>query len=105
MIPEMKSYREEVLHPAASVILVKNIDEAIEIANNSDFWLCGCFYGDDVEELKVDCSSDRDGYSILNKPAGSQAHLPFGGVKLLGYGKENGPEGLRVFMNKEVIVY
>lgn len=42
---------------------------------------------------------------FLNKPAASQAHLPFGGVKLSGYGKENGPDGLRAFTNKKVIVY
>ena len=101
----MTSYREEVFGPVASVIRVKNLDEAIEIANDSDFGLCGCAYGDDIEELKSLARKIETGMVFLNKPAGSQAHLPFGGVKLSGYGKENGPEGLRAFTNKKVIVY
>jgi succinate-semialdehyde dehydrogenase/glutarate-semialdehyde dehydrogenase len=42
---------------------------------------------------------------FINKPAGSKASLPFGWVKKSGYGKENGPEGLKAFTNKKVIVY
>ena len=103
--PEMTSYREEIFGPVASVIRVKNLDEAIEIANNSDFWLCGCLYGDDIEELKSIARRIETGMVFLNRPSASQAHLPFGGVKLSGYGKENGPEWLRAFTNKKVIVY
>jgi len=42
---------------------------------------------------------------FINKPAGSRASLPFGGVKKSGYGKENGPDGLKAFTNKKVIIY
>lgn len=42
---------------------------------------------------------------FINQPPGSKASLPFGGVKKSGYGKENGPEGLKAFMNKKVILY
>lgn len=103
--PEMTSYKEEIFGPVASVIRVKNLDEAIEVANNSDFWLCGCVYGDDIEELKMIARRIETGMVFLNKPSASQAHLPFGGVRLSGYGKENGPEGLKAFTNKKVIVY
>ena len=103
--PEMTSYKEEIFGPVASVIRVKNLDEAIVIANHSDFGLCGCVYGDDIEELKMIARRIDTGMVFLNKPSASQAHLPFGGVKLSGYGKENGPEGLKAFTNKKVIVY
>lgn len=103
--PEMTSYREEIFGPVASIIRVKDLDEAVRIANNSDFWLCGCVYGDDIKEIGMIARQIETGMVFLNKPSGSQAHLPFGGVKLSGYGKENGPEWLRAFTNKKVIVY
>jgi succinate-semialdehyde dehydrogenase/glutarate-semialdehyde dehydrogenase len=42
---------------------------------------------------------------FINMIAGSRASLPFGGVKKSGYGKENGPDGLKSFTNKKVVVY
>jgi acyl-CoA reductase-like NAD-dependent aldehyde dehydrogenase len=42
---------------------------------------------------------------FINKPAGSKASLPFGWVKKSWYWKENGPEWLKAFTNKKVIVY
>jgi succinate-semialdehyde dehydrogenase/glutarate-semialdehyde dehydrogenase len=42
---------------------------------------------------------------FINQAPGSKASLSFGGVKKSGYGKENGPEGLKAFMNKKVILY
>ena len=41
---------------------------------------------------------------FIKKPAASQASLPFGGVKKSGYGKENGPDGLKAFTNEKIIV-
>jgi succinate-semialdehyde dehydrogenase/glutarate-semialdehyde dehydrogenase len=41
---------------------------------------------------------------FINSTAGSRASLPFGGVKKSGYGKENGPDGLKAFTNKKVII-
>jgi acyl-CoA reductase-like NAD-dependent aldehyde dehydrogenase len=42
---------------------------------------------------------------FINKPAGSKASLPFGWVKKSGFWKENGPDGLKAFTNKKVIIY
>ncbi|RKW21857.1 NAD-dependent succinate-semialdehyde dehydrogenase [Candidatus Gracilibacteria bacterium] len=102
--PEMTSYKEEIFGPVASIIKVKDVDEAIELANKSDFGLCGAVYGDDSEEILEVAKRIETGMVFLNKPAASQASLPFGGVKKSGYGKENGPEGLKAFTNKKVIV-
>jgi acyl-CoA reductase-like NAD-dependent aldehyde dehydrogenase len=42
---------------------------------------------------------------FINAWAGSKPHLPFGWIRKSGYGKENGPEWLRAFTNKKVILY
>ncbi|UFX83137.1 aldehyde dehydrogenase family protein [Candidatus Absconditicoccus praedator] len=101
----MTSYQEELFGPVASIIKVKDLDEAVEVANNSDFGLCGCVYGDDINQTVDIASRIHTGMVFINQPAGSKASLPFGGVKKSGYGKENGPEGLKAFTNKKVIVY
>jgi succinate-semialdehyde dehydrogenase/glutarate-semialdehyde dehydrogenase len=103
--PEMTAYREEIFGPVLSIIQVKDIEEAIKLANHSDFGLCGCVYGNDEEELKSIARRIETGAVFINKPAASQPHLPFGGIKKSGYGKENGPDGLKAFTNKKVIIY
>lgn len=103
--PTMTSYNEEIFWPVASVIRSKSIEESIAIANDSDFGLCGSVWGDDVEQCKTVAAQIHTGMVCINAPAWSRAHLPFGGVKKSGYGKENGAEGLKSFTNKKVIVY
>jgi len=102
---EMDGYNEEIFGPVASIIKSKNIEDSIRIANDSDFGLSACVYGDDENQCREIAEKLQWGMVFINAPAGSQPHLPFGGVKKSGYGKENGPEGLRAFMNKKVVVY
>lgn len=103
--PEMASYNEEIFGPVASIVKSKDIEDSIRIANDSDFGLSAVVYGDDEAQCKEIAEKLEWGMIFINAPAGSQPHLPFGGVKKSGYGKENGPEWLRAFMNKKVIVY
>lgn len=101
----MTCYREEIFGPVASIIKSGSIEDSIAIANDSDFGLSACVYGDDEEECREIAAKLQGGMVFINAPAGSKPHLPFGGVKKSGYGKENGPEGLRAFMNKKVVLY
>lgn len=103
--PEMTSYKEEIFGPVASIIKVKDLDEAVKIANNSDFWLCGCVYWDSEAQTREVASQIETWMVFINKPASSKASLPFGWVKKSGYWKENWPEWLKAFTNKKVIVY
>lgn len=102
--PEMTSFNEEIFWPVLSIIKVKNIDEAIKLANETDFWLCGMVYWENPDELKNIAEKMEAGMIFLNKPAASQASLPFGGVKKSGYGKENWPDWLKAFANEKIIV-
>ncbi|MDA9128945.1 aldehyde dehydrogenase family protein [Candidatus Gracilibacteria bacterium] len=102
---EMTSYKEEVFGPVASIIKSKDLEDSIRIANDSDFGLSAVVYGDDIEQCKDVANKLEGGMIFINAPAGSKSHLPFGGVKKSGYGKENGPEGLRAFTNKKAIIY
>jgi succinate-semialdehyde dehydrogenase/glutarate-semialdehyde dehydrogenase len=103
--PEMMSYREEVFGPVASIIKAKDIEEAIALANNNDFWLSAVVAGDDHQQMKA-VAARLEGWMIfINQSAGSKASLPFGGVKKSGYGKENGPDGLKSFTNRKVVIY
>jgi acyl-CoA reductase-like NAD-dependent aldehyde dehydrogenase len=103
--PDMVSYQEEVFWPVASIIKAHDIEHAIVLANNSDFWLSATVWWDDSEQCKSVADRLEWGMIFINNPAGSKASLPFWWVKKSGYGKENGPEGLRAFTNKKAIVY
>lgn len=102
---DMTCYREETFWPVASIIKSSSVEESIKIANDSDFWLSAVVFGDDIEECKKVASKLEGGMIFINQPARSKAHLPFGGIKKSWYGKENGPEGLKAFTNRKVIVY
>lgn len=103
--PGIASYNEEVFGPVASIIKSKDLEDSIRIANDSDFALSAVVYGDDIDQCKDVAAKLEWGMIFINAGAWSKPHLPFGGPKKSGYGKENGPEGLRAFMNKKVIVY
>jgi len=103
--PTMRSYQEEVFGPVSSVIKSRTIEESINIANDSDFWLSAVVFGDDVVQCKNVARRLEWGMIFVNQPAWSKASLPFGGVKKSGYGKENGADGLKAFVNKKVVLY
>ena len=100
----MTSFKEEIFWPVMSIIKIKDLDEAIKFANESDFGLCWCVFGDNIEQIKKVAEKIETWMVFLNKAASSQANLPFGWVKKSGYGKENWAEGLLAFTNKKVIV-
>ena len=101
----MTSYKQEVFWPVASLIQAKDLDDAVRIANNSDFGLCGCVFWDNPEQTRKVARQIHTWMVFINKPAGSKASLPFGWVKKSGFWKENWPEWLKAFTNKKVIVY
>ena len=102
---DIYSFHEEVFGPVASVIKAHDIDHSIELANAIELGLGWVVAWDDQDQMKYIAERMDTGMVYFNKPAASLPCIPFGWIKKSGYGQENGPEGLRSFTSKKVIVY
>lgn len=100
---DMTIAQEEIFGPVMSVITYKDIDEAIEIANDTIYGLAGYVFGNDKEELKKVALNIRAGQIRINdgKPDMS---APFGGFKQSGIGREWGDYGIEEFLEPKAIM-
>jgi succinate-semialdehyde dehydrogenase/glutarate-semialdehyde dehydrogenase len=101
--PEMDAYREEIFGPVALVFHATTEKEAIAIANDSPFGLGASVFGTDPARLRHVADRIEAGMVYFNKSGGSEADLPFGGIKRSGMGRELGALGIEEFMNKKSI--
>ena len=101
--PEMRAYSEELFGPAAVVYKVKDEDEAIELANNSDFGLGAAVFSGDLERARSVADRLEAGMVWINQPTGSSPELPFGGIKRSGYGRELSELGMFEFANRRLV--
>jgi succinate-semialdehyde dehydrogenase / glutarate-semialdehyde dehydrogenase len=101
--PEMDAYYEEIFGPVVLVFRARTEDEAIAIANDSPFGLGASVFGTDPERSRRVAEQIESGMVYLNRSGGSQADLPFGGIKRSGMGRELGSLGIEEFMNKKAI--
>ena len=86
--PGNPAFREEFFGPVALFFRVKNEDEAVALANDSDFGLGGSVFTKDVARGKRVASRVDTGMMFVNHPTWTTADLPFGGIKNSGYGRE-----------------
>jgi succinate-semialdehyde dehydrogenase/glutarate-semialdehyde dehydrogenase len=100
---EMDAYYEEIFGPVVLVFRAETEEEAIAIANDSPFGLGASVFGTDPERARRVADRIDAGMVYLNSAGGSQADLPFGGIKRSGLGRELGPAGIEEFMNKKSI--
>lgn len=101
--PSMRAFHEELFGPVAVVYRVANADEAIALANNSEFGLSGAVFGSDAEQTRYVADRLESGMVYINENSNSYVDLPFGGVKKSGFGRELGHFGLDEFVNKKLI--
>ena len=101
--PENPAFREEFFGPVALFFRVKDEDEAIALANDSDFGLGGSVFTNDVARGKRVASRVETGMMFINNISWSDAELPFGGIKNSGYGRELGDMGIQEFVNKKLV--
>jgi succinate-semialdehyde dehydrogenase/glutarate-semialdehyde dehydrogenase len=95
----MRIYREEVFGPVASFFRAADIDEAIALANDSDFGLSSSAWTADEAEQRHFADELQSGMVFINSMTVSYFDLPFGGVKRSGYGRELALSGIREFTN------
>jgi len=100
----MPAYDEELFGPAISIITAKDEDEALIIANDTEFGLGGAVFTNDIEKGKYIAENILQcGAACVNTLVKSDPRLPFGGVKNSGYGREIGLIGLQEFVNIKII--
>ena len=97
------AFRDEFFGPVVSFFRVKNEDEAIALANDSDFGLGGSVWTKDVARGKRIASRVDTGMMFINNIDWTDAELPFGGIKDSGYGRELGNMGIQEFVNKKLV--
>ena len=103
-VPEAApAYRDELFGPCAILFKVKSIDEAISLANDSDFGLGGSVFTQDKGEQDRFIRDLDSGGTHINRMTASHPAMPFGGVKRSGYGRELAAEGLHAFMNIKAV--
>jgi succinate-semialdehyde dehydrogenase / glutarate-semialdehyde dehydrogenase len=95
----MAAYGEETFGPVATVIEAANDDEAVAIANDSEYGLGSAVFSADHGRALAVASRLETGNCFINAMVKSDPRLPFGGVKHSGYGRELSSYGIREFAN------
>ena len=96
--PAMRIYREESFGPVKPVIRVRGIDEAVRIANDTEYGLSAAVFGQDVRRALAVARRIESGICHVNGPTvADEPQMPFGGVKSSGYGRFGGKAVIEAF--------
>ncbi len=101
---DMKVCNMEVFGPIAPVITAKDENEAVEIANSTEFGLGAEVWSGNLERAERLAKRIRSGFVAINGMVKSDPRLPFGGVKKSGIGRELSHYGLKEFVNIKTVV-
>ena len=99
----MDVYRQELFGPVAVIYKARDVDHAIQIANDVPFGLGASIQTQDAELAAQIADKLEVGMVTINAPSGSEANTPFGGVKRSGFGRELGTLGITEFLNYKLI--
>ncbi len=93
--------RDEIFGPVVGIIGYRDLDHAVEMANDSRYGLSGYVFGDNVEEAFAVARRVQSGAVHVNGAVAS-TYVPFGGIKASGVGLERGVEGMRLFQRRVI---
>ena len=101
---KMKIAQEEIFGPVLAVIPYGSEEEAVSIANDSQYGLCGSVWTPDIERGAKVAARVRTGCVAVNSGMIVDLKSPFGGFKKSGIGRELGPEGLAGYLEYQSII-
>jgi succinate-semialdehyde dehydrogenase/glutarate-semialdehyde dehydrogenase len=100
----MPAYDEEIFGPVAAIIKVADEDEAVKVANDTNFGLGAAVFTSGLERGKLIAEKKlQAGNCFVNSSVKSDPRLPFGGIKESGYGRELSPFGIKEFVNIKTV--
>src|ERR687884_891543 len=100
---DMPAFREETFGPVAAVIRARDAEDAVRLANDTEYGLGAALWTSDIARAKDLARRIEAGNVFINGMVASDPRLPFGGVKRSGYGRELGSYGIREFTNIQTI--
>jgi aldehyde dehydrogenase (NAD+) len=100
---DMTIAREEIFGPVIAILPYENEEEAIALANDTEYGLSGCVYSGDVEHAVAVGSQLRTGQVHING-ASADFTAPFGGYKKSGNGREWGVQGFEEFLETKALM-
>ncbi|MFQ5568742.1 MAG: NAD-dependent succinate-semialdehyde dehydrogenase [Rhodothermales bacterium] len=101
--PGTVAFEEEIFGPVASMIVARDADHAVELANRSPFGLGGAVFTEDTSKGEQIALRLDVGCAFVNGMVKSDPRLPFGGIKESGYGRELSRVGIRAFVNVKTV--
>jgi succinate-semialdehyde dehydrogenase/glutarate-semialdehyde dehydrogenase len=100
----MPAYEEELFGPVAAVIRVKDEQEAIKVANDTNYGLGAAIFSEDEEHVEqIAVNEIQAGCCFINDFVKSDPRLPFGGIKHSGFGRELSHYGIKEFVNIKTV--
>lgn len=100
----MRIAKEEAFGPAAPIIVVENEEEALRVANDTEYGLGASIWTDNLDKGEQLTRKISSGLVFVNKGVRSDPRLPFGGVKKSGIGRELSRYGLMELVNIKTVV-